>query len=152
MDYSDRESLALMPDPYLGPLAALRRLRRVETDAARRDLGEAMIRETALTAQQAALVQEFAAARQVSGDFDREAFAAWFSRMQTERAKLAQAMWDARAHTEAARTALAQRRVAETAAEEALAAALAAQLAATAHREQVMLEDFARALKRTADD
>jgi len=140
-----------MPDPDLHALTALRRLRHAETDAARRDLGESVARETALAERHAALVRELDAARQISGDFDREAFAAWFGRMRTERERLAAASQEAGALTAAARATLAQRRVAETAAETALAAAKSAQAAAIAQREQVMLEDVARALKRAAN-
>jgi hypothetical protein len=75
---------------------------------------------------------------------------AWFGRMQAERARLADAMREAAAHTATARTTLANRRVAETAAEEALTRALAVQEAAAERREQVVLEDVARALKRRA--
>jgi hypothetical protein len=137
-----------MRDPNLGALTALRRLRRVETDAARRDLGEALAQETALATRDDALRRDLDAARQISGDFDREVFVAWFGRMLAERARLADAIRDAEARTAAARTVLAHRRVAETAAEEALAEALAAKQAAVAHREQLMLEDVARALRR----
>jgi hypothetical protein len=137
-----------MPDPDISALSALRRLRHAETDAARRDLGEAFSRETALAAQDGALAGEVADARQLSGDFDRETFVAWLGRVRTERAQLAGAMREAASYTEKMRTVLAHRRLAETAAEQALAAALAAQQAAAAHREQVMLEDTARALKR----
>ena len=139
-----------MSDPDLGALTALRRLRKVETDAARRDLGEAVTQEIALAARDAAMGRELDEARRHSGDFDREAFAAWFGRMRGERARLADVMRDAAARTATARTALANRRVAETAADEALANALAARDAAVARREQVMLEDVARALKRAA--
>jgi hypothetical protein len=137
-----------VPDPNLGALTALRRLRRVETDAARRHLGEALARETALVARDDALRRELDEARGISGDFDREAFVAWFGRMLAERARLADRVRDAEAHAAAARTALARRRVAETAAGEALAVALAAKQAAVAHREQLILEDVARALRR----
>jgi hypothetical protein len=140
-----------MPDPNLGALTALRRLRHVETDAARRDLGEALTQETALAARDAALVQELTEARQIAGEFDRETFAAWFARMRAERSRLTDAMREAEARTAAARATLAQRRVAETAAEEALAGALAAREATMARREQVILEDVARALKRAAE-
>ncbi|MGA3005805.1 MAG: hypothetical protein ABSE20_29235 [Acetobacteraceae bacterium] len=138
-----------MPDPDIGALTALRRLRHVETDAARRDLGEALTRETALAARDNALAQELAEARQLSGDFDREAFVAWFGRVRTERARLAEAMQEAISHIEKARTTLAHRRVAETAAEAGLAEAVSAQKTAAGRREQVMLEDVARALKQT---
>jgi hypothetical protein len=145
-----------MPDPNLRApnlraLTALRRLRHAETDAARRELGEAVARESTLAERHAALVGELDAARQISGDFDREAFVAWFGRVRTQKAQLVAVMRDAAAQTTAAQLTLAQRRVAETAAETALATAKAAQAAAVAQREQVTLEDVARALKRAAD-
>ena len=140
-----------MPEPDQRALSALRRLRHAETEAARRDLGEALARETALAERHAALVGELDAARRISGDFDREAFVAWFGRMRAERERLAAAVHGAGALTAAARATLAQRRVAETAAETALATAKAAQATAVAQREQVILEDVARALKRAAN-
>jgi len=118
---------------------------------ARRGLGDAVILETALAARDDAMGRELDAAREIVGDFDREAFTAWFFRMRDERARLADAMHDAESRTAAARTILAQRRVAETAAEEALAGAVAAKEAASARRDQIMLEDVARALKRAAE-
>jgi hypothetical protein len=141
-----------MSDPHLAALTALRRLRRVETDMARRDLGEAMAQETALAARDDAMVRELDEARRISGDFDREAFVAWFGRMRAERERLADAIREAEARAAAARTTLAQRRVAETAAEEALARAMAAVEADIARRDQLMLEDVARALKRAAGE
>ena len=140
-----------MPDPDLAALTALRRLRHAETDAARRELGEALTREAALAARHSTLAQELEAARQFSGEFDREAFAAWLGRARAERERVGAAMREAEAHTAAVRTTLAHRRVAETAAEAALASAKAAQQAAIAQREQVILEDVARALKRAAE-
>lgn len=140
-----------MPDPDLGALTALRRLRHVETDAARRDLGDALTRETALASRDSALRRELDEARRHSGDFDREAFIVWFERKQGERAHLADAIRDARSNTAAARGVLARRRVAETACEEALASAMAARAAAVAHREQVILEDVSRALKHASE-
>lgn len=137
-----------MPDPDLSALSALRRLRHAETDMARRDLAEALSREAALAERHTGLSRELQAARQFSGTFDREAFAAWFGRMRSEQERLASAMREAETKIAAARTTLAHRRVAETAAEAALADAVAAQKIAAEHREQVMLEDVARALKR----
>ncbi len=137
-----------MADPELAALTALRRLRHVETDAARRDLGDALTRETVLTDQDAGLRTEIDAARQFPGEFDRDAFIAWFGRKRAERAQLADALRDAEARTTTARTVLAQRRVAETSAEEALAAAIASRDADAAHREQIMLEDVSRTLRR----
>src|SRR5271156_2997759 len=72
----------IVPDPDLRTLTALRRLRRVETDEARRDLGVALAQETALAARDEAMRGELEAARQVSGDFDRDAFSAWWARMR----------------------------------------------------------------------
>jgi hypothetical protein len=138
-----------MPNPDLSALSALRRLRHAETDTARRDLAEALSRESAVAERHTTLGQELLAARQFSGVFDREAFAAWFSRMRAEQERLARAMREAETKTAAVRTALAHRRVAETAAEAALADAVAVQRIAAEHREQVMLEDVARALKRS---
>jgi hypothetical protein len=136
-----------MPDPDLHALTALRRLRRAETDQARRELGEALGREMALAARSEAIRRELDAARQVEGDFDREAFSAWWERMRVERARLADAAQTAEARTAAARSMLANRRVAETAAEDALARELGAREAALARHEQAVLEDVARALK-----
>ncbi len=137
-----------MADPDLRSLSALRRLRHVETDAARRDLGLAMSEEAALAAREAALGRELDAARRVMGEFDREAFAAWFSRTRAERERLAGELRAAAARAAEARSLLANRRVAETAAEEALERAEALKQAAVAHREQLMLEDVARTLKQ----
>ena len=102
--------------PEMHTLTALCRVRRVETDEARRDLGEALAQETALAARDEAMRRELETARRVLGEFDREAFSAWWGRMRTERARLADAMRSAEARTATARTALANRRVAETAA------------------------------------
>jgi Mg-chelatase subunit ChlI len=97
------------------------------------------------------LRRELDEARRHSGDFDREAFIAWFERKQGERAHLADAIRDARSSTATARSVLARRRVAETACEEALASAMAARAAVVAHREQVVLEDVSRALKHASE-
>ena len=140
-----------MPDPDLRTLTALRRLRRVETDEARRDLGEALAQETALATQDEATRGELEAARQVSGEFDRDAFSAWWARMRSERGKLADAMRQAEIRTAATRTVLANRRVAETAAEDALAREMSAREVTMARRDQAVLEDVARALKRAAE-
>jgi hypothetical protein len=140
-----------MPEPNLRALTALRRMRHVETDEARRDLGEAMARETALAARDAAMRGELDAARRITGDFDREAFSAWLARSRTERAHVADALRDAEAHTAAARTVLSNRRLAETAAEEALAREAAARQAEVAAKDQLTLEDVARALRRAAE-
>jgi hypothetical protein len=123
----------------------------METDAARRDLGEMLAEETALAARDAAIAAEVETARQFTGEFDRQAFFLWLERMRAERARLAEALRSADARTAAARTALARRRVAETAAEQALDRAALAQAAEAARRDQVMLEDVARALKQAMD-
>src|SRR5258708_722878 len=105
-----------MPDPDLRALTALRRVRHIETDGARR--------------------REIDGERRHAGDFDRDSFIAWFGQKLTERAHLADATREAEARTAAARTTLARRRVAETAAEEALAIAIVARDAVVARREQ----------------
>ena len=137
-----------MADPDPGALIALRRVRHAETDAARRDLGLAMAEEAAFAAREEALGQELDAARQLAGEFDRETFAAWFSRTRTEWERLAGESRAAMQRATEARLLLARRRVAETAADEALARAEALKRAAVAHREQLMLEDVARTLKQ----
>ncbi len=139
-----------MAEPRLRVLTALRRLRRVETDTARRELGEALAQEAGLAERDSAIEREVGAARQFTGDFDRQAFFAWWERMRTERARLANAIRVAAARTEAARATLARRRVAETAAEEALTRELNALAADDARREQIVLEDVARGLRRAA--
>lgn len=139
-----------MADANLRALASLRRLRHVETDEARRELSEALAQETALAEGDAAMRLELDAALRMTGYFDREAFAAWLSGMRSKRAKLADALRDADARTSAVRTALAHRRVAETAAEEVLARGVAALRAEEARRDQVTLEDVSRALRRAA--
>jgi hypothetical protein len=118
----------LVSDPDLHALTSLRRLRRAETDEARRDLAEALGRERELAERGEALRRDLDAARHASGDFDRDAFFAWWERMRCEREKL-------------------NRRVAETAAVDALASEVAARAAALARHEQAVLEDVARALK-----
>jgi hypothetical protein len=140
-----------MSDPTFRALNALRRLRRVETDEARRVLGEALTRETALARRNAAMRDELDAARLMTGDFDREAFSAWLGRTRAERMQVADALKEAEAGTASARAILANRRVAETSAEEALAHAVKALDAEVARRDQLMLEDVARALRRAAE-
>ena len=91
-----------MPEPELRALTALRRLRRVETDGARRDLGEAVAQELALMERSAAIERDVAEGLRVVGDFDRQAFAAWFARMRIQQAALADAIETAVARTAAA--------------------------------------------------
>jgi hypothetical protein len=107
-----------------------------------------MAEEAAFAAREEALGQELDAARQLAGEFDRETFAAWFSRTRTEWERLAGESRAAMQRATEARLLLARRRVAETAADEALARAEALKRAAVAHREQLMLEDVARTLKQ----
>ena len=139
-----------MADPELRVLTALCRLRRMETDAARRALGEALSQETILAEREAAVAAECEAARGMVGDFDHDTFSAWFTRMRAEQTRLSEAHRDAAAQTAATQQELARTRVAETAAEDALAAATARRDAARAHAEQMVLEDVARALRQTA--
>ena len=137
-----------MSTPLLRTLGALRRLRRVETDEARRALADALAGEARIAERNAALAGELTAARRMAGDYDREAFAAWLARMGTERARLAGQLRAAEARTAAVRADLAHCGVAEKAAEEALAQAVAARAAVAAKVEQVMMEDAARAMAR----
>ena len=140
-----------MPGTSLSALSVFYRLRHAEADAARRDLGEALAQEAVLRAQDETLRRELDDARQCAGNFDRESFAAFLGRVRAKRAQLANAICEAAARTASARTALAHRRAAETVAQAAQADALAAQNAAVAQREQMALEDIARALKCAAE-
>jgi hypothetical protein len=140
-----------MAESNLRALTALRRLRKIETDAARGDLAQTLAAEVALAARDAAVAAEVETARLFTGDFDRQSFFHWLERMRTERTRLAESLLAAEAGTAAARAALAGRRVAETAAEQALDRAALAKAAEAARRDQVMLEDVARTLKRAAD-
>ena len=106
---------AAMSEANLRALTALHRLRRVETDAARRDLGEAFAWEADLAERHVAMRLEYETACRMTGDFDRDVFAAWLGRMRPEWAGMAEALRDAEARTLAARAALAHRRVAATA-------------------------------------
>jgi hypothetical protein len=137
-----------MPDRELHALTSLRRLRRIETDAARRDLGEALARETALSVREQALREEMESARLPAGDFDRETFSVWWERKRAERAEIADAMRMSASQTAAARAVLATRRLAETAADDALAKVMTGRDLTVARKEQATLEDVARALKR----
>jgi hypothetical protein len=140
-----------MPAPNFRALTSLRRLRRLETDEARRALGEALAQEAALAERDAAMRDELDTARRMTGDFDREAFSAWLARASAERIRVVDALRTAEADAAAARTVLANRRVAETSAEEALGHAVTVRDAEVARRDQLMLEDVARALKRAAE-
>jgi len=139
-----------MADPAFHALTVLRRLRRMETDAARRDLGEALMREQTLSEREAAIAREMDEARRRDVSFDRDSFSAWFARMLMERAGLADAIREAASHTAATRAALTRHRLAETAVEEALARRVAEQEAATARLDQASLEEIARATRQPA--
>jgi hypothetical protein len=139
-----------MTDPAIRILTVLRRLRFVETDEARRGLAEALSQETALAGRNAGMRREIGEALQVCGGFDRDAFSVWLGRMRAAQARLAEAMRDAEARTETARAALANHRVAETAAEDALGRAMTIRAVDAARRGQIMLEDVARGLARAA--
>ena len=138
-----------MAEPAPRALSVLRRARRVETDDARRALAEALARETALADRATAIEQAVRDARRQPDVFDREVFAAWLIRIRDDRETIAVARRAAEAGTEAARAALATRRLAETAAEEALDRAMALADAARSKRDQAELEDVARAIART---
>ena len=136
-----------MPNADLRALTALHRLRRVETGEARRALAGALARQMELTEWDNAIGTEIVQARDASGDFDRETFSVWLERMRTKRLQLADAIRSAETATRTARADLGHRRMAETAIEEMLAGAMTARDAALARRDQVILEDAARALK-----
>ena len=98
--------------------------------------------------QEQAVAREMSEARRVTGEYDRDGFAAWLARMRGERARLAAGSEAAQTRTARARAELAQSRVAENAAGEALAKARAAHAVEAERRDQVMLEDVARAIRR----
>ena len=135
----------------LRPLLALRRLRQLELDEARRVLAEALAHEAALTRRDADLARDVADARAVTGAYDPEAFNAFLARIRAERELIAEAACAAAARVESARGGLASRRVAEAAADDALARAHEILTAEMMRRDQLMLEDVARALRRRAD-
>lgn len=125
-------------------LANLVRLRRLETDAARRDLAQALAEEGAILARDSALAAEVASVRAAGDVPDREILAAWLARRGAERADLAESLRVAAGRTAAVRAGLTGRRMAETAADEAFAAARAAAARLDQGRSQVGLEDAAR--------
>ena len=129
-------------------LTALRRLRHLEADAARRDLGEALAAETVLAARDAAIARELGDARSIIGEYDRDAFGAFLARARAERTVLAGAMREAEARTGAAREALTRQRLAARAAEEVWNRATAARAAEAARKDQHEMEDVARAMRR----
>jgi len=129
-------------------LKALTRLRHIETDEARRALAETLAEETALLDRDATLAAAAIAARTVAGEYDRDSFAAFLARVRTERETLAAALRATEARTAAARMALGSRRMAETTAAEALDRTVLERKAETARRDQLTLEDVARALRR----
>jgi hypothetical protein len=139
-----------MNTPNLRALTALSRLRRIETDEARRALAAALAEEAALAARDAAIVEEIQQVRDGPAPFDLDMFAAWLGRMMAERSRLAETAREAATRTVTARADLNRRRVAETAAGDALAQATAERDAEFARREQMVLEDVARAMRRSA--
>ena len=130
-------------------LTVLRRVRQIETDVARRDLADILAELEAIAARAASVEREVATARLGQDDLAaRDAFVRWLDRMRLERARLTDQARDAEARAGAARQALAERRRAETVAEEALARAMAELGKEAAHREQIVLEDAARGFRR----
>ena len=125
-------------------LANLVRLRRLETDAARRDLAQALAEEGAILARDSALAAEIARVRAAGEVPDREILAAWLARQSAERTRLAENLRVAEGRTAAVRAGLSGRRMAETAADEAFAAARAEAARVDQGRSQVGLEDAAR--------
>ena len=120
----------------------------METDEARRALAETLASEAALATRNEAITREIADARQRPDIFDRETFSAWLARMRSEQTRLTEPLRGATMRTAANRAVLANRRMAETAADEALGRAVTARESAVARRDQAMLEDVARALTR----
>ena len=138
-------------DPRTRAMDALRRVRHIETDEARRDLADALAVEDALRVRDEGLVRAMAAARGVTGDFDREALAAFLTHSGRELAALADALRAAEARTAEVRAALTRRRRAEDAANDArdrIGAALAVE---EARRDQVVLEEAARGVRRVRE-
>ena len=120
----------------------------METGEARRALAAALTREAVLAEEESTIEDMVASARRRDEVFDRESFAAWLASMTEKRAGLARTRSAAAAETATARRMLANRTMAETAVEDALALARANWLKAEAHRDQAMLEDAARAIRR----
>jgi hypothetical protein len=143
---------AIMPDPNLRALHTLGRLRRSETDEARRDLAVALGREAQLIARDTEMAREIGAARDMNGDFDRETFSAWIVQVLAERRRVAAASREAAAVTASAQSALARRRVAATATESVIREAVLALEQEAARREQFVMEDAARALRQRAQE
>ncbi len=135
-------------EPRTRALMALRRSRRIETDLARRDLGVVLAHEADLIAGEQAIAREVEGARREIGAFDPDVFAAWLGRMAARRAALGEEARAAAETVAAARRELAARRMAETAAEDALGHIMAERALEVARRDQMTLEDVARALRR----
>lgn len=122
------------------PLATLTRLRRLESDEARRLLGEANARlaaaEARAAAAEAALATE--AGQGDGGDYSR-----WLPRALAERDRAARAVQFAADSAALARQGLAERRAAERALEELREARAAAARRQAARRAQILLDEAA---------
>lgn len=137
-----------MSGPLSKVLATVARVRRIETDTARRALAIALAREADLARRAAGAEGALAAARTMTEPFDQQTFSAYVSRVTQERSRLLAASKAAETETDLARAALAARRMAETVASEALAGARRSEDHALSQRTQTALEDAARGRPR----
>ena len=138
-----------MPDPGAARrLTGLARLRRFETEAARRDLAHALAEVADLDARAARIDAAIAAARADPVPLDRDGFAAWLMALRLEQARLAQERAAMEARIAAARDALTRRRRTETVTAGAQAAVMMEERLAAEGRARTELEDLVRAGRR----
>jgi hypothetical protein len=138
-----------MPDPGAARrLAGLARLRRFETEAARRDLAHALTDAADLDARAARIDAAIAAARADPVPLDRDGFAAWMMALRLEQTRLAQERAAMEARIAAARDALTRRRRRETVTAGALTAVMMEERLAAEGRARTELEDLVRAGRR----
>jgi hypothetical protein len=127
-------------------LATLRRLRRLEVEAAHRDLAGKLAAvleaEQRAEAARSALVTEAQAAPRDAAHPLAGSFPDWLPAGQNAARTAAAAERTAQAHAEASRPALAEARAAERAVETVQNASTAAQHAAARKRTQLELDDF----------
>jgi hypothetical protein len=124
--------------PARDPLAILARLRRLETDQARRFLAERVGRSAAADEQAEAAVAAIAAEAATS---QPDAFGAWLTRGLAARARAAHLAAIAEREAEAARAALADARAGELAVAQLVEARMRAAARAAARAEQAALDD-----------
>ena len=124
--------------PARDPLAVLARLRRLETDQARRFLAERVARSVAAAAREEAATATIAAE---AATCQPEAFGAWLTRGLAERARAAHLAELAEREAEAARAALAEARARQRAVERLVEDRARAAARAAARAEQAALDD-----------